>query len=757
MLNVWSDTAIQTHSFFVRPAAGGSVSPVFAYGALNSPPYSATTDNTYTLSLRGQGFSGGYDDAATTVGTYTANGVLGAGAGVSLFTNLGGMTSSTTGAVYYLQESAAGSNVYSLVFQNFTYTTQGLLTAGSAETLTGSPKTIMTGITNPSAFSYNNTSTSFIYETVTPNTANAATSDVTLQVFDTAGNAVGSKTVVASGLAAGTVFDTSTPAAGGYAFYREDNSTAAAKVVFQNYDGATGALSAKGTFQTDLADLTAVTFRTANSDSTYVFALSGTAAGGGNAVIEFAQTNGTFVLGNKTSVTLAGTAGATRVNALSLPGTSGEVFAYTDPNNSTVHIVQVDQLANIVDNHLIPGLTNFDRIRSFNDGRVEVLWRSTTSTGDVEHVTIYDTHTAGVTLTGADGGGTLIGTPLNDMITGGNGADRISVSYGTDVVNGGDGTDTVVLPFAITSANVAIDSAGKVTLTSAGANDTITQTEVFAFKDLGQDGQFWNYSQAGLQLFADHLPGTITTDGHSAGGEVYALYDGLLGRPADAPGLEYWADQFSKGVSPSVLATGFLSSPEGMARSGAADNGAFVTQLYNATLHRAPDQSGLDYWTGQLNTGAKTRGDVGAGFALSDEHLANIQPVLNQGLFVSDKTAADVARVYYTVLDRAPDAGGLAYWTGVVKSGVSIDAETSYFLDTPEVKNATASLTTAQYVDRVYVNSLGRHAEQDGLNFWVDKIDNQGAGRTSVTTAIGQSSEAQTHHAPEIELGWHVL
>ncbi|WP_409564629.1 DUF4214 domain-containing protein [Methylobacterium sp. J-067] len=37
----------------------------------------------------------------------------------------------------------------------------------------------------------------------------------------------------------------------------------------------------------------------------------------------------------------------------------------------------------------------------------------------------------------------------------------------------------------------------------------------------------------------------------------------------------------------------FLASPEGQARFGAVDNTAFVQQLYQNTLHRAADVSGL--------------------------------------------------------------------------------------------------------------------------------------------------------------------
>ena len=249
--------------------------------------------------------------------------------------------------------------------------------------------------------------------------------------------------------------------------------------------------------------------------------------------------------------------------------------------------------------------------------------------------------------------------------------------------------------------------------------------------------------------------GTVTSDPHSFGGQVYALYDGLLGRAPDPVGLEHWAAQFAAGVSPTVLSAAFLDSPEGQARSGAADDGAFLTQLYQATLHRAPDQIGFDHWLAELNAGT-TRGAVGAGFALSPEHLGAIQPALDAGLFVGDEITSAVARIYYTVLDRAPDAIGLAHWSGLVHAGASLADQTIAFLEAPEVQGRTGAMTTAQFVDFVYQNALGRHAEQTGLDAWVYRIDHGGLNRADVTTAIGQSAEAQGHLLPFIELGWHL-
>lgn len=756
MLKIWSSTGIDLGSFAARPAAAGSINPLFALNAVTGT-FNAASDNQITLSLIGQGFTGTLDDASTQVAVYTANGVLGAAAGVTLFSNLSAVNPNAVGGVYYLSETAAGSNDYNLTFQGFNYSVAGLTAAGSAVSLVGAPKTLASHLGNVTGFNYNNTATGFIYEAVVASSADPSVGAVKLQTFDTTGTATGPLTQVAAAVAATTVTDLGTTAAGGYLYVQEDNTTAAAKLVFQNFNGTTGALTPKGTLTTDLGDITAQSFRSIGSDASYVFAISGTPLAAGNAVMRFDATDAAYAVTHESTVTLAGALGVTRIQGATLPSTLGEVFAYADPNNGVVHVTQLDQAGTIVDDQIIAGATSIDRVRSFNDGRFEVEWRTTTPAGHSDvHFTIYDTRTAGISPAGTDAAETIVGTPFADTLNGLGGNDRIAPSYGTDVVNGGDGTDTVVLPYAVTAATVAIDPSGAVTLDSVGAHDSLSQVERFAFTDLSDTSQTWTYNAAGLQLFADHVVGALTHDTHSVGGEVYALYDGLLGRAPDPLGLEYWAAQFNAGVAPSVLAAGFLASPEGMMRSGAADNAGFVTQLFSATLHRAPDNDGLTYWTNQLNAG-ESRADVGVGFAFSTEHLANIQPALDQGLFVTDQAAAEAARVYYTVLGRAPEADGLKFWTNTIKGGTSIDTETASFLSAPEVQTATASLTTAQYVDRVYVNSLGRHAETDGLNYWVDAIDNHGAGRVAVTTTIGQSTEAQAHLEPLIELGWHIL
>ncbi|MGH1573439.1 DUF4214 domain-containing protein [Methylobacterium sp. P31] len=250
------------------------------------------------------------------------------------------------------------------------------------------------------------------------------------------------------------------------------------------------------------------------------------------------------------------------------------------------------------------------------------------------------------------------------------------------------------------------------------------------------------------------LFGTMTTDPHGAGGQVYALFEGILGRAPDASGLEYYANQIAHGVAPASLAANFLASPEGQARLGAADNTTFIQQLYQNTLHRAADSAGLQYHLDELAHGV-SRVQVADNFVFSPEFTNTVQQAISSGLFVPDANASEVARLYYTMLGRAPDAIGLTYWTDKLAHGGSASDLAQGFLNSPENQATYGKLSNSAYVDALYVNALGRHAESNGLAYWTAHLD-QGESRADLAVQLSQSAESQTYHFAQIEQGYHL-
>ncbi len=121
-------------------------------------------------------------------------------------------------------------------------------------------------------------------------------------------------------------------------------------------------------------------------------------------------------------------------------------------------------------------------------------------------------------------------------------------------------------------------------------------------------------------------------DRSEAAAEVARLYDAVLGRLPDAPGLVFWKDALEGGrATLDQVADDFARSQEFRDTYGAATtNRGFADALYRNALDRAPEQSGLDYWTGQLDAGVP-RLKVVLAFSESAEHVA-----LTAGQFQSE-------------------------------------------------------------------------------------------------------------------------
>ena len=107
-------------------------------------------------------------------------------------------------------------------------------------------------------------------------------------------------------------------------------------------------------------------------------------------------------------------------------------------------------------------------------------------------------------------------------------------------------------------------------------------------------------------------------------GKMFRLYNASFKRLPDPDGLRYWIDNFSSGKDDErAVASSFLASAEFKERYGEnVSDSIYVNTLYRNVLGRDADRSGLNYWLGQLNSGAETRYEVLLGFAESTENKA---------------------------------------------------------------------------------------------------------------------------------------
>jgi hypothetical protein len=125
-------------------------------------------------------------------------------------------------------------------------------------------------------------------------------------------------------------------------------------------------------------------------------------------------------------------------------------------------------------------------------------------------------------------------------------------------------------------------------------------------------------------------------------------------------------------------------------------------------------------------------------------------------VFNLDSTAAQVYRLYDTVLDRLPDAGDPDSWTNAVKGGLSLKAAAGGFTGPAEFTMKYGALNDRGFVQQLYRNVLDREGEQSGVYAWTGGLKS-GMSRSDVVLGFSESAEHINKMAAYIDDGiWYV-
>ncbi len=255
-----------------------------------------------------------------------------------------------------------------------------------------------------------------------------------------------------------------------------------------------------------------------------------------------------------------------------------------------------------------------------------------------------------------------------------------------------------------------------------GLGDGVWQFRVRASNAVG-DGA-WGQSQP--LGFAD-LVRPVPLDG-----EIARLYNAYLQRDPDPGGLDYWRGQRIGGAPAATISNSFAGSAEFADTYGPLTNTQFVELVYQNVLNRAPDSGGLAYWVGQLDNGV-SRGAVMSGFAESDEFVGQTGTVQAGG-----PNEGATTRLYLAFFKRLPDAGGLAFWSGQLDGGNTVNNVAAGFAGSAEFDAAYGSLTDGDFVVLVYNNVLDRGPDAGGLAYWSGQL----AGGLDRGVLVGQFAES---------------
>lgn len=359
------------------------------------------------------------------------------------------------------------------------------------------------------------------------------------------------------------------------------------------------------------------------------------------------------------------------------------------------------------------------------------------------------------TIDGGNGNDVINGGTGNDLLSGGAGDDVIQTGGGNDTIDGGGGADTIVLAGNLSSYTLSTDGQGRTVLTSGGLATTVTGFESYQFANTTVQAPDVSALEDVFFFSSNRVYGDIVTAPTSPGGEVYILYQAILGRAPDLTGHEAFADLIEGGATSGSVAQTLLSSPEFTSNFGSASgltNEQFVDRLYLNALNRTADPSGLSFWGGMLNQGM-SRVEVAEGIAFSAEHLSIVQSAFTAGVYVPDADASNVARLYYGILDRAPDSGGLLLFDQQSENGVSLTTIANAMLASPEFQSRFGTLSDQAFVNTLYENALGRSAETAGLNLWTGALAS-GTSRAAVAVAISEGPEAFQRQFNQIEAAY---
>jgi hypothetical protein len=171
---------------------------------------------------------------------------------------------------------------------------------------------------------------------------------------------------------------------------------------------------------------------------------------------------------------------------------------------------------------------------------------------------------------------------------------------------------------------------------------------------------------------------------------------------------------------------------------------ALVDHYYQAILGRAPDAAGHAYWTGEVARMQTLGVDIQEAFrVMAGQFFTSAE-------YRDRQTDNDqyVTDLYATFFNRAPDTGGLVYWTGQLAAGLPRDVVMYHFLFSSEFADAmyelfgdTAVRAEINLVGDFYRGLLHRLPDDSGLVYWRDRFRAaQCQGAPAVTAAADEIS-----------------
>jgi hypothetical protein len=173
-----------------------------------------------------------------------------------------------------------------------------------------------------------------------------------------------------------------------------------------------------------------------------------------------------------------------------------------------------------------------------------------------------------------------------------------------------------------------------------------------------------------------------------------------------------------------------------------AEEDALVTYYYQSILNRTPASGEVSFWSGEISR-LRSLGQEPEEvfFAMSNQFFGSVE-YTDRHRTVNQQ----VNDLYQTFLQRAPEAGGLEFWSDVLQQGVPLGVVLAGFQFSLEFQNFAQSHLTVigarpegSLVLDFYRGYLNRLPEPGGFEYWVQQFR---AGQCSTFTAFKAQADA---------------
>ena len=169
---------------------------------------------------------------------------------------------------------------------------------------------------------------------------------------------------------------------------------------------------------------------------------------------------------------------------------------------------------------------------------------------------------------------------------------------------------------------------------------------------------------------------------------------------------------------------GAASGPGGLAFFTGVDGRPRRSRRCPAPRRARSLVAGLSYWSSRIRAGIDGAAQIFAQFAASPEFAGVGEPIV---------------RLYNGYFHRLPDPGGLRYWMDVARrSGLGFVSAS--FASSPEFTSTYGQLNDGAFVERVYLNVLGRASDPAGRSYWTGRLAH-GLTRGGLMLAFTESPE----------------